>query len=111
MAGFGKSGVPDRVGCHRGLFFGVEVKADTDVTALQQRNLDDIVASGGKAFLVRINDHVTEGYDELEQWLKEVESKYEAYRQITAPAVRATPDTDSKDTASVHAGLRWRTAT
>ena len=27
MAGYGKAGVPDIIGCWRGMFFGIEVKA------------------------------------------------------------------------------------
>jgi hypothetical protein len=53
-AGYGASGAPDRVGSHRGRFFGVEVKADTNVTPLQKSNLARIERAGGRAFVVRI---------------------------------------------------------
>ena len=45
--GFGRSGVPDIVACYKGLFFGIECKAGKGkLTALQQKNLDDIKAAG-----------------------------------------------------------------
>lgn len=53
--GFGASGVPDIVGCLRGRFFGIEVKADTTKrgpTALQTKNLNAISATGGLAIVV-----------------------------------------------------------
>jgi Holliday junction resolvase len=41
--GYGRSGVPDIVGCHRGVFFGIECKAgDNRPTDLQLRELDKI---------------------------------------------------------------------
>lgn len=68
---YGSSGIPDIIGCKNGVFFGVEVKADTDVTALQQKNLDDIVSHGGKSFVVRIRlDGREEGLNELKQFLE-----------------------------------------
>ena len=46
--GFGRSGVPDILACYRGFFVGIECKAGKGkVTALQQKNLDDIVKAGG----------------------------------------------------------------
>jgi len=51
--GFGGSGVPDIVGCYNGLFFGIECKAGSNKpTALQQKNLSDIKASGGIALVI-----------------------------------------------------------
>jgi Holliday junction resolvase len=51
--GYGKSGVPDIVGCYEGRFFGIECKAGKGkVTALQQKNLDEIYASKGIALVV-----------------------------------------------------------
>ena len=45
--GYGKSGVPDIVGCYNGNFFGIECKAGKNTpTALQQKNLDDIATAG-----------------------------------------------------------------
>ena len=46
--GYGNSGVPDFVVCYRGVFFGIETKAKGGkVTALQQKNLDEIAKAGG----------------------------------------------------------------
>ena len=51
--GYGKSGVPDIVGCYEGRFFGIECKAGKGkVTALQQKNLDEIYACKGIALVV-----------------------------------------------------------
>ena len=51
--GYGRSGVPDIVGCHRGMFFGIEVKAGKNKpTALQMKNLREIEAQGGLAIVV-----------------------------------------------------------
>lgn len=51
--GYGKSGVPDIVGCYKGRFFGIECKAGKGkVTALQQKNLDEIYASKGIALVI-----------------------------------------------------------
>jgi Holliday junction resolvase len=51
--GYGTSGVPDIVGCFRGKFFGIECKAGKNKpTALQERNLEQIQAAGGMAWVV-----------------------------------------------------------
>jgi Holliday junction resolvase len=51
--GFGRSGVPDIVGCFNGLFFAIECKAGNNKpTTLQQKNLDQIVQAGGLAWVV-----------------------------------------------------------
>ncbi len=51
--GYGKSGVPDIVGCYNGKFFGIECKAGSNKpTALQERNLKEIAVSEGMAFVV-----------------------------------------------------------
>ena len=48
--GYGKSGVPDIVGCYKGTFFGIECKAGSNApTALQRKNLLDIELAGGIA--------------------------------------------------------------
>lgn len=59
--GYGGSGVPDIVGCYHGKFFGIECKAGKNKpTALQQKNLDAIVAMGGIALVINEDniDHV-----------------------------------------------------
>ena len=53
--GYGRSGVPDIVGCYKGLFFGIECKAGkNEPTALQEKNLRDIARAGG--FQVVVNE-------------------------------------------------------
>jgi Holliday junction resolvase len=54
--GYGKSGVPDIVGCYRGCFFGIECKAGKGkTTALQDMQLQAIRDAGGIAMVV--NEH------------------------------------------------------
>lgn len=51
--GYGKSGVPDIVACVQGKFIGVECKANGNKpTALQKKNLEEIVKAGGYSFVV-----------------------------------------------------------
>ena len=51
--GYGRSGVPDIVGCLNGVFFAVECKANGGrPTALQLREIDRINVAGGFAIVV-----------------------------------------------------------
>jgi hypothetical protein len=51
--GYGKSGVPDVVGCYNGNFFGIECKAGKNTpTALQEMNLKEIANSGGISLVI-----------------------------------------------------------
>ena len=51
--GYGKSGVPDIVGCYEGKFFGIECKAGTNKpTVLQEKNLRDIENVGGLSLVI-----------------------------------------------------------
>jgi Holliday junction resolvase len=51
--GFGRSGVPDIICCCRGEFIAIECKAgDNKPTALQEREIEKIKASGGVAVVV-----------------------------------------------------------
>ena len=51
--GYGASGVPDIVGCHKGRFFAIECKAGKGkTTALQEKNITQIKATGGLAIVV-----------------------------------------------------------
>ena len=51
--GFGTSGVPDIVACIQGKFIGIETKAGKGKpTALQEKNLMNIMNTGGIAVLV-----------------------------------------------------------
>jgi Holliday junction resolvase len=50
--GFGRSGVPDIICCFRGQFVAIECKAgDNKPTALQQRELKNIMVAGGHAYV------------------------------------------------------------
>lgn len=51
---YGSAGIPDRVAVVKGRFVGIECKADRSKkpTALQQKCMDNIEASGGKCFVV-----------------------------------------------------------
>lgn len=51
--GYGRSGVPDIVGCYNGRFFGIECKAGKNKpTALQEKNLAEITNAVGIALVV-----------------------------------------------------------
>lgn len=63
--GYGNSGAPDFIVCHRGKFLGIECKAGRNQpTALQLSNLDRIVNAGGQALTIWEKD-----LDYLEQFL------------------------------------------
>ena len=50
--GYGRSGVPDIVGCYDGGFFAIEVKAEgKKPTALQENEIRQIVSQRGIAFV------------------------------------------------------------
>jgi len=52
-SGFGNAGVPDILACHKGVFFGIECKANGGKpTALQLSNLAQIERAGGVALLI-----------------------------------------------------------
>lgn len=62
--GFGRSGVPDIVGCLNGVFFGVECKAGTNKpTALQLKEMKKIMDSGG--YCVVVNEDNVEDLNAL----------------------------------------------
>ena len=51
--GYGKSGVPDIIGCYEGKFFGFECKAGSNKpTPLQDKNLTDIRKQKGIAVVI-----------------------------------------------------------
>ena len=51
--GYGRSGVPDIVGCYNGKFFGIECKAGKNTTtALQELELEKIRKAGGIGLVV-----------------------------------------------------------
>jgi hypothetical protein len=52
-SGYGSSGVPDIVGCYKGMFFAFECKAGSNKpTALQELNMSKIRNAGGAALVV-----------------------------------------------------------
>jgi hypothetical protein len=63
--GYGRSGIPDIVGCYRGDFFAIECKSgDNKPTALQERELQSIRDAGGTACVINENN-----LDQLIEWL------------------------------------------
>lgn len=70
MAGFGKSGVPDYVGCsylHEGQFFSIEVKREgKEPTPIQWKRMREIEAAGGKTFWGVAEKVIRE----FEEWIK-----------------------------------------
>ena len=58
--GYGRSGVPDIIGCFMGLFVAIECKAGKgQLTGLQELELTKIKAAGGFTFVAR-EDNVEE---------------------------------------------------
>tara|TARA_R110002126_G_scaffold151568_1_gene298670 strand:- start:771 stop:1073 length:303 start_codon:yes stop_codon:yes gene_type:complete len=63
--GFGRSGIPDIVGCMSGIFIAVECKAGKNkTTALQEHEIAGIRRAGGFAFVVN-ETNITELRDLL----------------------------------------------
>ena len=63
--GYGRSGVPDIIGCYRGYFFAIECKAGNKrPTALQEKELQRIRDSGGQVFVIN-----EENIKDIEIWL------------------------------------------
>lgn len=60
--GYGSSGAPDIVVCHKGKFYGLEVKSgENKPTALQMDNLNRIEKNGGYAIVINesnVNDYM-----------------------------------------------------
>jgi len=55
--GYGRSGVPDIVGCYAGKFFAIECKANGNTpTELQAQNLKQIMSCGGAAWVIDENN-------------------------------------------------------
>jgi Holliday junction resolvase len=72
--GYGSSGVPDIVGCYRGYFFAIECKAGKNKpTALQEKQLREIVKAGGEAIVIN-----EENVDEVTAWLLRLEESAKA---------------------------------
>jgi Holliday junction resolvase len=62
--GYGKSAIPDIIGCMNGIFVAIECKADDkDATAIQHRELGRIRTAGGCALVINaMNVDKLEGY-------------------------------------------------
>lgn len=67
--GYGRSGIPDVVGCWKGRFFAIECKAEGkggNVSPLQERELKKINDSGGIAFVYDGTMHYADLINKLE---------------------------------------------
>lgn len=68
--GFGRSGIPDIIVCHRGRFVGIECKAGSNKpTPLQLAELDKILKADGHALV--INETTIDVVDELLTFIEE----------------------------------------
>ena len=77
--GYGRSGVPDDIGCYQGVFVAVEYKAKGGrPTALQLKNMDDIRKCGGIALL--IDEESVHNLEELINYEVQNSRKREASR-------------------------------
>ena len=69
QAGMGRAGVPDIIGCYRGMFVAFECKAGKNKpTALQEREINAIRTAKGLAFV--INEDNVDNIQELLQWTR-----------------------------------------
>lgn len=69
QAGMGRAGIPDVIGCYRGMFVAFECKAGKGkTTALQEREINAIRAAKGLAFV--INEENVDNIKELLQWTR-----------------------------------------
>lgn len=67
QAGMGRAGIPDIIGCYRGMFVAFECKAGKGkTTALQEREINAIRTAKGLAFV--INEDNVDQIKELLQW-------------------------------------------
>lgn len=67
--GFGRSGIPDIIGCFQGRFIAIECKAGKGTTtALQDRELAAIRTAGGMTMVVNENN-LSELKEKL-QWMR-----------------------------------------
>lgn len=66
--GYGRSGVPDIVGCYRGVFFGIECKAGSNKpTALQEAEMRKIREASGITLVVN-----EENIDDVKIMLRDI---------------------------------------
>lgn len=70
--GYGRSGVPDIIGCFMGLFVAIECKAGKgQLTGLQELELTKIKAAGGFTFVAR-EDNIDELKEKLTCLIQEL---------------------------------------
>lgn len=70
--GYGRSAIPDIVCCVRGYFLAIECKADKkQPTALQERELDKIIANGGTGICIN-----AENIDQLPEIIANINKYY-----------------------------------
>ena len=70
--GYGRSGVPDIIGCFMGLFVAIECKAGKgQLTALQKREIERIIEAGGFTFVAR-EDNIDELKEKLTCLIQEL---------------------------------------
>ena len=52
--GYGRSGIPDFIGCYKGYLFGIETKfGSNDPTANQLREIQGVIQAKGQCWIVR----------------------------------------------------------
>lgn len=70
--GFGRNGVPDVIGCYKGVFFAIEFKrptASSQATKPQLRELAAIGKAGGVPIIARSAQDVTDMLDNIDAML------------------------------------------
>lgn len=73
--GYGASGIPDFMICHKGFFIGIETKSGKKKpTTLQQHNLDRLSTAGGLALIIN-EDNVDRLEELIETWLNTVKTE------------------------------------
>ena len=94
--GYGKSGVPDIVGCYEGAFFGIECKAGKNKpTPLQQKNLTDIRSAGGVALVVN-EENVDDVVRLVQDYVRYNEQNRELVSHSDAPSLENKERKDDK---------------
>lgn len=75
---YGRSGIPDYIGCYSGHLFAIEAKAGgNNLTEAQRRAIVDIEKAGGTVFVVRGGPEDA-GYLGLRNWLDEQAAAFKA---------------------------------
>jgi len=68
MNGYGRSGIPDFVGCYNGVFFAIEAKsANGKLTPNQEREIAAMVAVGARVVVARSAETVREMMERIER--------------------------------------------